>query len=274
MPEPGGLAALLAAAALYACGVTRVWRKAGRGRFVRTHQVVCGAGAWLGLAAALVGPLDAAAGRSLAWHMAQHVALMMIVPPLLAESGALAAVAHVLPPDRRRALRARGRALGAGVTGSRWALWAAGAIAVQAAAVGLWHLPVLFDAARAHEPVHAVEHACLLGTSTLLWRVVLGAGRRSRPAAGILVVFVASLPATALGVVMALAATPWYAGGPAGRPARLVDQQVGGAVMWGFGGLAAVVAAAAVFASWLGGLERATPARPSGTPRRLRGEVA
>ena len=35
------------------------------------------------------------------------------------------------------------------------------------------------------------------------------------------------------------------------------NQQVAGAVMWGFGGLALVVAAAALFVAWLAAMDRA-----------------
>ena len=72
--------------------------------------------------------------------------------------------------------------------------------------------------------------------------------------------FAATLPATALGILMTLARTPWYAtyGGGAGA---LRDQQVAGALMWGFGGSALVVGAAALFASWLASMDRADRSR-------------
>ncbi len=56
--------------------------------------------------------------------------------------------------------------------------------------------------------------------------------------------FVTTLPATALGVLMTLAATSWYAPYGSGTDA-VRDQQIAGAIMWGFGGLATVIAAAA-----------------------------
>jgi cytochrome c oxidase assembly factor CtaG len=75
-----------------------------------------------------------------------------------------------------------------------------------------------------------------------------------------LAVFVASLPATALGIAMTLARTPWYAVYGHGAAARR-DQQVAGALMWGFGGSALVIAAAALFASWLVAMDRGERAR-------------
>jgi cytochrome c oxidase assembly factor CtaG len=85
--------------------------------------------------------------------------------------------------------------------------------------------------------------------------MVLGAGRRERRGLGVLGVFVASLPATALGVLMTMASTSWYASyGTSAAAVR--NQQVAGAVMWGFGGLALVVGAAALFAGWLAAMDR------------------
>ena len=72
--------------------------------------------------------------------------------------------------------------------------------------------------------------------------------------------FAATLPATALGILLTLARTPWYA--PYGHGATaLRDQQVAGALMWGFGGSALVVGAAALFASWLTNMDRIEEAR-------------
>jgi cytochrome c oxidase assembly factor CtaG len=55
---------------------------------------------------------------------------------------------------------------------------------------------------------------------------------------------------------MTLAATSWYSAYGQGATA-VRNQQVAGAVMWGFGGLALVVAAAALFAGWLAAMDRA-----------------
>ena len=107
----------------------------------------------------------------------------------------------------------------------------------------------------AHTEVHALEHVTFVATATLFWWMALGASRRSRRGLGVLAVFAATLPATALGILLTLARTPWYA--PYGHGATaLRDQQVAGALMWGFGGSALVVGAAALFASWLANMDR------------------
>ena len=69
------------------------------------------------------------------------------------------------------------------------------------------HLPALYDAAVRNQAVHVLEHVLFVVTATLFWWMVLGAGRRERRGLGVLGVFVATLPATACGVPMTLAAT-------------------------------------------------------------------
>jgi putative membrane protein len=118
-------------------------------------------------------------------------------------------------------------------------------------------------------PLHAFEHASFIATSVLFWWMALGASRRSRRGLGVLVVFVASLPASALGIVMTLARTSWY--GPYGSgAAALGRQQVAGSIMWGFGGSALVLAAAALFASWLASMERLEPSAAQPPPPAVR----
>jgi cytochrome c oxidase assembly factor CtaG len=134
------------------------------------------------------------------------------------------------------------------------------AILVQSVALGAWHLPGPFRAAADHALLHALEHATFLATALLFWWAATGAGRRSRRGLAVLAVFAASLPATALGLLMTLASTPWYPH-EGTAAAALRDQQLAGVVMWGVGNSILTVAAVACFASWLAGLERFTPAR-------------
>jgi putative membrane protein len=120
-----------------------------------------------------------------------------------------------------------------------------------------WHAPVLYRAAVHHEVLHALEHASYLTTAALFaWAV--GVGSAHRHGAAVPVLFVAALPGTALGAALTLATTPWYAEYPS-----IGGQQLAGVVMWGFAGLAYVLAAACLFGLWLAGLEREAPGRPA-----------
>ncbi len=141
-----------------------------------------------------------------------------------------------------------------------WLVWMTGAFALSTATLALWHVPELYDAALRHPVVHGLEHVSFVATAALFWWMAFGASRRSHRGLGVLAVFAATLPATALGILMTLARTPWYASYGRGAGA-LRDQQVAGALMWGFGGSAMVVGAAALFASWLASMDRADRSR-------------
>src|SRR5690606_43338 len=95
--SPWVLAPLLLLAGLYAAGLVRLWQRAGAGAGISAMQA---AGFALGLAAmalATVWPLDALGEWSLAAHIAQHMLLLALVPPLLLAGRPAAAIAHVLP---------------------------------------------------------------------------------------------------------------------------------------------------------------------------------
>jgi len=263
----GTLAVLLATGALYAVGVLRVWERAGRGRIVHVWQPWCGAAAWVAIAVALVSPLDQSAETSLSAHMAQHIILISVAAPLLAVSAPLIAMAYAIdpagpPPGLRRWSR---RWTGAAT--SRWVALVGIALVVHTVTVALWHAPGPYEAAVRHPVLHAFEHLTFLGTAAALWWAALGIGRRSRRGVGVLVLFVATLPATALGLMMTMARTPWYPSYVHGSLAHaLDDQSLAGVVMWGFGGVAALVGAFALFVSWLDGMERRAPALPHPRP--------
>lgn len=205
----------------------------------------CGLAVLLG-ASILEGPGDS----RLAVHMVQHVMLLTAAPPLLilglttAAARPAAAIAGRLWGARRR----------------RWGAWLAATATVQAVVMLGWHAPVLFGSTLRSPASHALEHACFFGSAMLFWWAVVGAGRRWGFGAASLAVYAAALPGTLLGIGMTLSRTPWYPGYVHGSPAAAVrDQQLAGAVMWGFGGLASVAASVALFVAWLVAAERSAP---------------
>jgi cytochrome c oxidase assembly factor CtaG len=214
----------------------------------------------LGLLAALVaveGPLDRAAETSEAWHMGQHVLLLSVAAPLLV----LGAPRHVMSAIAPDAWRHRVRRLWARAGASAASAWlVALGIVAQGAAIAAWHLPSPYQAAVRNPGVHVLEHLTYLASGALFWWAMIRVSR-VRLGAGVLALFVAALPATALGLLMTLARTPWYPVYGTGS-AALVDQQVAGVVMWAIGNTVYAIGAVALFAAWLASLERATPARP------------
>jgi putative membrane protein len=254
-----GPAVVMLTAFGYAVGLRRLWALAGPYRLVHRAQAAAFAAAVTTLLVALASPLDAAVDHDLPLHMVQHVLLLAVVPPLLAVSAPVTVLAYALPTAaRRRVQSVSRRALRSQATATGWFVWTVAAFAAATLTLALWHVPALYDAAVRNDTVHALEHITFVATATLFWWMALGGGRRSRRGVGVIAVFVTTLPATALGVLMTLATTTWYA--PYGRSATaLRDQQVAGAVMWGFGGVATVAAAAGLFAAWLAAMERAEP---------------
>ncbi len=234
----------------YAVGLSRMWDSAGRGRLVRVSQVRNFVIAQVVLVAALAMPHG-----SLTAHMVQHVLLLVVAAPLLAMGAPLPTMLWALPERRRE--RALGLWRASVQSHARtWTLWVSAALVAQSVVMLAWHAPFLYEAALSHEVLHVLQHGSYLATATVFWWAV-GLGATGKHGGAVLVLFVAALPGTVLGAGLTLAGTPWYDLYPS-----LSDQQLAGVVMWGFAGLAYVLAAACVFGSWLAGLERETPARP------------
>ena len=255
--EPLALACLAASAALYAIGVTRLWRRAGRGRGIGRNDVVRFALGWVVLCVALMPPLDAMGERSFAAHMAQHELLMVLAASFLVLGRPLEAWTWALAP----AWRARV----AHVThaASFEAVWSAitdplGAWMLHAIAVWAWHVPALFEAALASTGMHILQHASFFGTALLFWWSVFDRRPRNVGGSALASVFTTMGHTGALGALLTFGAALWYPsyGGAYGLTA-LEDQQLGGLIMWGPASLAYLVAALVIASRWL----RQPPAR-------------
>jgi cytochrome c oxidase assembly factor CtaG len=249
---------LLAAVAFtYAVGLRNLWANARTARLVGIGPPIAFATALVVLLVALTSLLDGAATSDLPVHMVQHLLLLAVAAPLFAISEPVVVMLRALPDGGRRRVQPYVRRVIRSQTSTRgWLAWMVVADALSSAALLLWHAPAAYDAAVRHPAIHALEHATFLITSALFWWMALGATRRSRRGLGVLAVFAATLPATALGIAMTLSRTPWYSTYGHG-PSALHDQQVAGALMWGFGGAALVIGAAGLFASWLASMEQA-----------------
>jgi putative membrane protein len=270
--EPWLVELLVLAAALYAVGITRLWRNAGTGRGIAGRQVFAFASGWLALVLALVSPLDTLGSRLFSAHMVQHEMLMVVAAPLLVLGRPLAAWTWALSPSLRHAA---GRA-----THWPWLAWSWATItqplaawALHALALWLWHMPQLFDAALRSEGLHIAQHASFLVTALLFWWAVLGRDARSRGSGfAMAYLFTTMMHTSALGALLTLAPTPWYAPYIATAGALgldpVEDQQLGGLVMWVPGAFAYVIAGLVLVARLLvrPRFSPATAARP-GPPR-------
>lgn len=207
-------------------------------------------------------PLDPLAARLFAAHMAQHVLLLSVAPPLIVLAAPWTRIWRPLPLGFRRTIaktiarhpRARPlRAFAHWVSHplSAWLLFNANLI--------LWHLPRAYDETLRNQGVHQVEHFLFFATGLLFWaqvfespplRVRLAWLWRAAYVTG------AMLVGWVLAVVLAFAVSPVYpayahlASRPGGLSA-LADQQIAAGVMWVPGSLAYTIAIVIFFYRWL-----------------------
>lgn len=263
------LAPLWAASlALYLLGLRQLWRS-GPGRGVGRAQVAAFIGGWLALGLAMVWPLDALGAWSLAAHMAQHMVLMALVPPLLLAGLPGAVWLAALPTGAARRLGTPLRTAG----GRRiWRLLGGATLAtlLQAAVMWGWHLPAAMELALRNELVHYAMHLCFLGAGLLFWTALLRSLRE--PALGVgsavAAIFTTMLHMGLLSALLVFAARPlypWYFDrAPLLGLSALHDQQLAGLIMWVPSALPYLVGGVVLVAAWLARSERHT----AGTERR------
>ena len=244
------LAVVAALALAYAAGRDRWSRAAHRSTVPRLMALAFYAGVGA-IAVATASPLDEAASRSLTAHMTQHVILITVAAPLLAIGRPIPTLLWALPTRaRRRATACARRTMRA--YADHVVACVGGAVVVQGVVMWAWHVPIAYEAALHHPPLHLLEHTTFLLSATIAWWSVAAASRRYRGAAAV-AALLGSVPGAVLGAAMVLSPRPWYPSYVTGSTASaLVDQQVAGVVMWAFGGMAVVITGAAFFASWLG----------------------
>lgn len=180
---------------------------------------------------ALFSPLDSWADESFAWHMAQHLMLMLAAAPLLALANTHLVSLFAFPLPRRRTI---GRYV-SGAPGVRRAAtdrFSPLIVAILfAAGLWLWHAPRMYDAALADPALHTLEHLTFLITAAVFWRMVSNAGdRRLDLGSAILLTVLVGLQANLLALLLVLAPSPIYSAYSANG---LSDQQIGGLLMLG-----------------------------------------
>ena len=257
--QPPIVVAVLAAL-LYLLGGRRV-----AGARERTERGRRGALFFAGLAllvAVLAPPFDSLADSLFAVHMVQHIVLLEVVPPLLILAHPWNRLWRPFPLGLRRTV-ARGIALAPGTAPLR----AAGrvlsiplvAFVLMNGALVAWHVPALYDAALASQPIHDLEHATFFFGALLLWAHLLGGGpfrarltlpHRAAFSIGSMIV------GWVLAVVLATAPSPLssdYAA-LASRPLGLTaleDQHLAAGIMWVPGSAPWAVIALVCAYSWL-----------------------
>jgi putative membrane protein len=252
---------LLAVAAVYGTGLTRQWRERRLPQSALRRAAAFGVGILL-LVVTLLSPLDVWGDQLFAAHMAQHLILMMLAPPLLVLGRPFVVALWALPAGGRRAVGVwwmRSRRLRAliGFLLGPLAAWL-----LASAALWFWHLPRPYELAFERPGVHVVEHLSFFLTSILFWRIVVDGPQSGRLSIGGTMIFVVTfaMENAMLAALLIFAprvlysvhsATPAWSGL---KP--LEDQQLAGVLMWAVTGLVDMLALCLLFVALLASAQR------------------
>jgi len=178
-------------------------------------------------------------------HMAQHLLLTMVLPPLLiAGTPGWLIDAAARPPLVRGVARFLTHPVVAGVLFS--------------AVLLVWHTADAYDLMMRNHDVHVVTHLMFMVTAVLLWWPVTSPSAtlpRLGPGIGMLYLFLAQIPMQILGAIITFADTPlypWYSTAPrTWGLSPLDDQKLGGLLMWIPGNLWIWGAMSVLFFAWV-----------------------
>jgi cytochrome c oxidase assembly factor CtaG len=202
---------------------------------------------------ALISPLDTLGDEYLfSAHMGQHLLLGLAAPPLLLLGISPRFARVVIESPMSRLERVLGKPLVA---------WSVGM-----GMLALWHIPVLYDAALNNEGIHIVEHLSFMTTATIFWWPVLAPLRDHciTPLWNQLYLLAGAMANSLLGMWLTFAPGALYS--PYLHPhdtlhidallrtqwklMPIVDQQIGGLLMWVGGGFVFLAAMLASFLQW------------------------
>ena len=265
--NPLAIVPIVAAAWLYGMGL----RRAARSGTPHPHRSAVAFFAGLAVVAlALASPIDAYAEASFSVHMAQHLLLTLLAPPLLALGAPITLALRATRPAAAKLVSRLLRSQVAVVLGSPVVGW------VLFVGVGfVIHLTPLFDLALRSPAIHALEHALWLGAALVYWWPIVGRDPTPHPMSypvRLLSLFLAMPAMSFLALAIYSARVPLYDGyaalpAPWG-PAALADQRGAATMMWLVENLALVVAMLIVATAW----KRDEDARQRRLEARMSGE--
>jgi cytochrome c oxidase assembly factor CtaG len=210
---------------------------------------------WFSLFLALTSPIHELGEQLFSAHMLQHEIMILVSAPLFAASHPGATCLWAFAPRGRASIgawvhRIEQKQLIRFVTAPliAWLL--------EAIALWVWHIPVLYQATLESDWIHAAQHLSFFLTAVIFWSALYGVGRSAMSyGAGTFYVFGTAVHCSALGALLTFSTVLWY---PAytGTTARwgltpLEDQQLGGVIMWVPSAIVFIVIALALIAKWL-----------------------
>lgn len=208
--------------------------------------------ACLVLAVVLSGPLELLSDRAFAWHMLQHIGLLLIAPPLLLLGAPLLYLLGALPPTASRALVRLLRMRAVQLLLSPVVAWL-----LFVAVLWVSHFSPLYNAAMENPWLHGAEHAVYFWSATIFWSNIVQIGFVPNPlpfAARMLYVFLTIPQGAFLGLALYQTRSVLYSHYAVSNSnaQALLDQHNGGALMWIAGGLLLFAAFMILAAVWAG----------------------
>ena len=211
------------------------------------HQKFSFFGGLLVIFVSLNGPLhDLSDYYLFSAHMVQHLLLTLAVPPLLLVG---------TPGWLLRPLIANPRVASV----ARWLTRPTRCFAIFNVVVAVWHLPPLYNTAMEFHAIHIVQHLTFMAASVLMWWPFLSPlpelPRLAYPGQ-MLYCFLMAIPMSIVAIYIAMAdhiLYPAYSIAPRlWGITPMMDQHIGGLIMWIPGGLFFYAVMSVVFFKWAG----------------------
>jgi putative membrane protein len=240
--DPWVTTGLIAAVAVYWWAWRRV-RQSNQPQPPTWYAVSYGGGVAT-LAFSLLGPLETYNEQIFTLHMTQHLVILQISAPLLLLGRPVQLILRALP--RRTTKRTIGYLFGNPMP-RRTVLAITAPITVFLlfnGNMGFWHFPGFYESALRDDWVHHLQHILFAGTAMLYWWVIIDPvprHHRLREIWAMGSVFLSMMIGSIIGAVITLSESilyPFYleAAHPWGW-SPLLDQQIGGVIMWVGSGL-------------------------------------
>jgi putative membrane protein len=235
--DPLVTTSLIAASAVYFWA----WRKvrSSKGNQPPNWYAWAYAGGIFSLAFSLLGPLESFNEQLFSLHMSQHLVIMQIATPLLLLGRPAQLILRALPPRQTKGT------VGFlfGKSNIRFAVIAITGPIITfllfSVNLGLWHLPNFYEAALNNAWIHHLQHILFAGFSMIYWWIIIDpVPRHHRLPEGWAIgsIFLSMMIGSGIGAILTLSSTalyPFYseATNPWGW-SPLLDQQIGGLIMW------------------------------------------
>ena len=131
---------------------------------------------WLTLALALVSPIHELGEQLFSAHMLQHEILILVSAPLISAAHPGATMLWAFAPGHRVNLggwvHAIERSTPIAFLTRPLVAWL-----LEASALWIWHIPVLYQATLTSDWIHAAQHLSFFVTAVLFWSALYGVGR-------------------------------------------------------------------------------------------------